>query len=150
VYSPVYPALAESGEDEMALRYLTVNYRLAAPELEETLETLLRQCIDAEHTPGVRFSAAPAERIMVQERGGRELLLNEFADVIDGVAGIVCEVVPGLLQPVLKRQAEEKQLTVNTVSTVFGWLMLPLAMRVTSSKAFVIFMLEITMSYLSR
>ena len=104
----------------MALRYLTVNYRFASPEMGETLETLLRQCIDAEHAPGVRFSASPAARIMVQERGGRELLLNEFADVIDGVAGIMCEVVPGLLQPVLKRQAEQKQLTVNTVSTVFG------------------------------
>jgi len=56
---------------------------------------------------------------MVHEQGGRELLLNEFADVVDGVAGIICEVVPGFLQPVLRRQAAQKQLTQNTISTIF-------------------------------
>jgi hypothetical protein len=48
-----------------------------------------------------------------------ELLLNEFADVVDGVAGIVCEVIPGLMQPVLTREAIKKQLTKTTTSTIF-------------------------------
>ena len=103
----------------MPSRYLTVNYRHAGLEGDISFEARLRSCIDAEHAPGLRFSQAPAARIMVQQHGGRELLLNEFADVVDGVAGIVCEVLPGFLQPVLKRQAQEKQLTQNTVSTVF-------------------------------
>jgi hypothetical protein len=103
----------------MALRYLTVNYRSASRDDGSTLETVLRECIEAEHVPGRRFSEAPADRIMVHAQGGHELLLNEFADVVDGVAGIVCEVVPGLLQPVLRREAQEKRLTQTTISTVF-------------------------------
>lgn len=103
----------------MATKYLTVNYRTALPSRPQTLEHLFRECIEAELAPGVRFSAAPADRVMIHAQGGRELLLNEFADVTDGVAGIICEVVPGFLQPVLKRTAQEKQLTINTVSTVF-------------------------------
>jgi hypothetical protein len=103
----------------MALRYLTVNYRRAEVEGDESFEAKLRDCIDAELEGGIRFSQAPANRIMLHQQGNREFLLNEFADVVDGVAGIVCEIVPGLLQPVLKRQAEERQLTQNTVSTVF-------------------------------
>jgi len=101
------------------VRYLTVNYRRAGLQGDQSLENRLRECIDAELAPGVRFSQAPADRVMVHQQDGRELLLNEFADVTEGVAGIVCEVVPGFLQPVLKRQAEQKQLTRNTVSTIF-------------------------------
>jgi hypothetical protein len=103
----------------MALRYLMVNYRRAELDGEQTLESRLRECIEAELASGVRFSQAPADRIMFQEAAGQELLLNEFADVVDGVAGIVCEVVPGFLQPVLRREAEERQLTRKTVSRVF-------------------------------
>lgn len=103
----------------MPTRYLTVNYRKATPTASQSLETLLRECLEHEVQPGVRFSQAPAERIMVHAQGDRELLLNEFADVIDGVAGIICEVTPGQLQPVLKRTAHEKQLTTKTVSTLF-------------------------------
>lgn len=103
----------------MAVRYLTVNYRKAAPSSSKTLEELLRRCIEAEISPGVRFSEAPAERVMVHQQAGREFLLNEFADVIDGVAGIICEVSPGLLQPILKRTEKTKQLTTKTISTLF-------------------------------
>jgi hypothetical protein len=56
---------------------------------------------------------------MVHQQAGRELLLNEFADVTDGVAGIICEVTPGLLQPILKRTEKTKQLTTKTISTLF-------------------------------
>lgn len=103
----------------MPVRYLTVNYRKAVPNGDQTLEQLLRDCIEAELSPGVRFSQAPAERVMPHIQGTRELLLNEFADVTDGMAGIICEVMPGLLQPVLKRTEQQKQLTENTVSTIF-------------------------------
>lgn len=103
----------------MAVRYLTVNYRKASHASSSTLEELLRRCIEAEVSPGVRFSEAPAERVMVQQHAGRELLLNEFADVTDGVAGIICDVAPGFLQPILKRTETKKQLTTRTVSTLF-------------------------------
>lgn len=103
----------------MAIRYLTVNYRKANHAASSTLEELLRRCLEAEVSPGVRFSEAPAQRIMVHQQAGRELLLNEFADVNDGVAGIICEVSPGLLQPILKRTEQTKQLTTKTVSTLF-------------------------------
>lgn len=103
----------------MALRYLTVNYRHSAPTENGTLEAILRSCIEAELVNGMRFSQAPSDRIMIREASGQELLLNEFADVTDGVAGIICEVIPGLLQPVLNREMKEKQLTQKTVSNIF-------------------------------
>lgn len=103
----------------MGLRYLTVNYRHANVDGGRTLETVLRECIDTEHAPGVRFSQAPADRVMVHQQGGRELVLNEFADVTDGIAGIVCEVLPGSLQPILRRTAQRKQLTQNTIANIF-------------------------------
>lgn len=103
----------------MAVRQLTVNYRKAVHESEQTLEELLRQCLEAEVAPGVRFSESPADRVMVHHQGGREFLLNEFADVVDGVAGIICEVTPGLLQPILKRTEQTKRLTSKTISTLF-------------------------------
>ena len=78
----------------MPVKYLTVHYRAATSTKNVTLEQLLRECIEAELEPGVRFSEAPADRVMIQEKGGRELLLNEFADVTDGMAGIICEVIP--------------------------------------------------------
>jgi hypothetical protein len=103
----------------MAVRYFALNYRASNTNGTKTLEDHLRQCMSSETKPGVRFSDAPADRVMVHTRDGKELLLNEFADVVDGVAGIICEVMPGLMQPVLTREAVQKQLTKTTVSTVF-------------------------------
>lgn len=103
----------------MATRQLVVNYRSALPTEEQTLEQVLRSCLETEITPGQRLSAAPAERAMIRVEGGRELILNEFADVIDGIAGIICEVHPGMLQPMLRRSAQQKQLTQQTLATVF-------------------------------
>ena len=103
----------------MADRYLAVNYRKASLEGKDSFETALRNCIHAEIEPGKRFSEAPAERTMIHERAGHELLLNEFADVIDGVAGIICEVLPGSMQPILKRITQQKQLTHLTTASIF-------------------------------
>lgn len=103
----------------MAIRQLLVNYRLAIPTEPHTLEELLRGALEAEVNPGQRLSETPAERAMVRINGGRELLLNEFADVTDGIAGIICEVHPGMLQPILRRNEHQKQLTVQTLATVF-------------------------------
>jgi hypothetical protein len=103
----------------MADRYLPVNYRRASLSDGAPLEAALRVSIDAVLESGQRFSDAPAERTMVLEKGGHELLLNEFADVVDGVAGIICEVVPGSMQPVLKRIAQAKKLTTLTTANIF-------------------------------
>lgn len=103
----------------MADRYLPVNYRRASVAGGGTLEAALRLSIDAVLESGQRFSDAPAERTMVLEKGGHELLLNEFADVVDGVAGIICEVIPGSMQPVLKRVSQEKKLTNLTTANIF-------------------------------
>lgn len=103
----------------MATRQLVVNYRSATPTQDQTLEELLRGALEAEVAPGQRLSEVPAERAMIRVNGGRELLLNEFADVIDGVAGIICEVHPGMLQPILRRNAQQRQLTRQTLATVF-------------------------------
>lgn len=103
----------------MATRYLTLNYRSSKTNNDRSFEDCLRQCMSAEIRQGTRFSDAPAERVMVHQQDGKELLLNEFADVVDGVAGIVCEVIPGLMQPVLTREAIKKQLTKTTTSTIF-------------------------------
>ena len=56
---------------------------------------------------------------MVLGEGGREFVLNEFADVVDGVAGIICEVHPGVYQPILRRTETEAQLTDQTLATIF-------------------------------
>jgi hypothetical protein len=103
----------------MAVRYFALNYRASLTDCGKTLEQCLREIMSAEMKSGRRFSDAPAERVMVHHQDGRELLLNEFADVTDGIAGIICEVVPGLMQPVLRREAVKKQLTTATVSTIF-------------------------------
>lgn len=103
----------------MTDRYLAINYRATSTDCNKTLEQCLRESMSAELQPGVKFSDTPAERVMVHKQDGREFLLNEFADVIDGIAGIICEVIPGLMQPVLQRQAIKKQLTTATLSTVF-------------------------------
>jgi hypothetical protein len=103
----------------MADRYLPVNYRRGVMAGSSTLEAALRTSIDAVLDSGQRFSDAPAERTMVLAKGGHELLLNEFADVVDGVAGIICEVIPGSMQPVLKRIAQAKQLTTLTTANIF-------------------------------
>ena len=101
------------------IRYILVNYRTVQVSDGSSFESTLRLCIDAEHTPGKKFSQAPVDRIMRLETDGRELILNEFADVVDGVAGIVCQVVPGALQPALTRVSSSKQLTKTTISEVF-------------------------------
>jgi hypothetical protein len=103
----------------MTDRYLPVNYRHAAVSSGMPLEQALRGCIDAVVDSGKRFSEAPAERTMMLEKGGFELLLNEFADVVDGVAGIICELVPGSMQPVLRRISQEKKLTNLTTANIF-------------------------------
>lgn len=103
----------------MTDRYLPINYRRATTSSEKSLEDALRQSIDAVLESGHRFSDAPAERTMVLERAGHELILNEFADVKDGVAGIICEVVPGSFQPVLKRVSTTKQITKLTTANIF-------------------------------
>jgi hypothetical protein len=103
----------------MTDKYLPINYRKANMPDGKELEDSLRDCIDAVGESGHRFSEAPAERTMFLEKGGHELLLNEFADVTDGVAGIICEVLPGSLQPVLKRVAKEKKLTDLTTANIF-------------------------------
>lgn len=103
----------------MADRYLPINYRKANMPNGTDLEVALRGCINAVVESGQRLSEAPAERTMIFEKGGHELLLNEFADVVDGVAGIICEVLPGSLQPVIKRISQAKKLTSLTTANIF-------------------------------
>jgi hypothetical protein len=103
----------------MAERYLPVNYRVATVPNGTTLEAALRTSIDAVLETGQKLSQAPAERTLLLENGGHELLLNEFADVTDGVAGIICELSPGSLQPILRRIPFEKKLTNLTTASIF-------------------------------
>ncbi|ABC64411.1 hypothetical protein ELI_11595 [Erythrobacter litoralis HTCC2594] len=103
----------------MATKYLPINYRHSAVSGEGSFEAALRECLNKAVNGNQKLSEAPTERVMILGQEGRELLLNEFADVTDGMAGIICEVVPGLLQPVLRRNEQQKQLTTNTLATLF-------------------------------
>jgi hypothetical protein len=103
----------------MSERYLSVNYRRAIIAGDKNFEDALRICIDAELQPGKKFSEAPAERSLISDKGGHELLLNEFADVVDGVAGVICELIPGSMQPIIKRISQEKKLTTLTTANIF-------------------------------
>lgn len=103
----------------MTTKYLTVNYRRASTSHAKNLETFLRDCLDKEVENGKRFSQAPASRTMIQGTDSKEILLNEFADVNDGVAGILCEISPNSLQPILTKESEKTQLSNLTNAEIF-------------------------------